>query len=257
MLGKLVTLDEYFSTTRETDDWTTFNPREYPSLPIAPDAVNAISTQVDAYRSAVRATHQQLGAGLIATAGLKRAGEEATAAESVVAINAWSFASSRFVGADPLTFDKLPTDKKCGENGSVLLDVLGCGYAALSATPGPLPVAIASGLALRNERLEVTVSKKSGGIQSLRLHRDRSTRMSQRLVFHRHGEDQASGSRMVADRAAVTRNDELIGEITSSGRILDANNKLLAKFTQRSENRAGNIARSRRRRTRAATTAGR
>ena len=61
------------------------------------------------------------------------------------------------------------------------------------------PVALAEGLTLRNERLELTVSKKTGGIQSIRTHRDRSTRVSQRLVFHHEVGAAAAESQMVAE----------------------------------------------------------
>jgi hypothetical protein len=118
-----------------------------------------------------------------------------------------------------------------GSAPSFLPDVLGCGFAALSWRAETPEVPLAEDRILRNERIEVTISDKTGGIQALRTHRDRSTRASQRLVFH----DASDGpdSQMVADRVEISRNDALIGEVTSTGRILDGRKNLLARFTQR------------------------
>ncbi len=95
------------------------------------------------------------------------------------------------------------------------------------------PVALAEKLTLRNERLELTINKKTGGIQSLRLHRDRSTRVSQRLVFRLQRGDEAVESQMAASHVEITRNDPLVGEITSTGRLTDPKGRQLANFTQR------------------------
>src|SRR4051812_40193416 len=97
----------------------------------------------------------------------------------------------------------------------------GCGYRAMLPSADILPAALVENLSLRNERLELTVNKKSGGIQSVRLHRDRGTRISQRLVFHHEYDSAATESQMVASRVEISRNDVLVGEITSTGRIED------------------------------------
>jgi alpha-mannosidase len=148
------------------------------------------------------------------------------------AVNPWNFASSCYIGIDPLAMDDAhKTDAKATREG-LHSDVLGCGYATIPAAFGS-PVPLAEGLTLRNERLELVISLKTGGIQSLRTHSDRNTRVSQRLAFHRAGGGPEVESQMAADRVDVTRNDALIGEIMSTGRLLDAKNELLARFTQR------------------------
>jgi hypothetical protein len=102
---------------------------------------------------------------------------------------------------------------------------------------------IAEGRVLCNELLELTVSDATGGIQSLRTHRDRGTRVSQRLVFERgpaphqfrsveSDPSPTLHSQMIADRVGVTHNDAVFGEITSQGRLLDLNNQSLARYTQ-------------------------
>jgi alpha-mannosidase len=232
VLGKLVTLDEYFNVTREPDDWTTFFPREYPNYYVGGNGANAISSRVDAYRAEVQTTQRQLGVGLAEVAGLKTANVDDQNAGSRVSINPWNFECNQVVGIDPFDFAPQPAAGTSAGGGIALPEVLGCGYASVGLTADS-SVLLAEDLTLRNERLELIVSKKTGGIQSVRTHRDRSTRVSQRLVFHHESGGSVVESQIVADRVAVTRNDSLIGEITSTGRILDAKKKQLANFTQR------------------------
>lgn len=233
VLGKLVTFDEYFRVTHAPDDWTKFYPREYPNRPGTENGENAISSQVDAYRGDVQATHQQLGVGLAAAIGLGPTDAVGDQTGRMVAINPWNFVQSQFVGTDPLDVDHSPSHNRGNKGGMLLSHVLGCGYATIASAAPLSSVALAEGMTLRNERLELTVSERTGGIQSLRTHRDRSTRVSQRLVFHHQNDASSLESQMVADRLEITRNDALIGEIASSGRILTAGGELLARFTQR------------------------
>ena len=80
--------------------------------------------------------------------------------------------------------------------------------------------------------MELTVSKKTGGIQSLRRHRDRNTRVSQRLVFHHVAGGSPAESHMTVDKIEVVRNEPLVGEIVSRGRLLGAGREVLTRFTQ-------------------------
>jgi alpha-mannosidase len=121
-------------------------------------------------------------------------------------------------------------------------DVPGCGFAVRDG--GTLSaVSLVDNQTLRNETLELTVSAVTGGIQSLRAHGDRGTRVSQRLVFQKHGGRRKPSSadasdcaildtKMVADRIEIARNDTAVGEIISRGRLLDMSGELLARFTQ-------------------------
>jgi alpha-mannosidase len=232
VLGKLITLNEYFGVTREPDEWTTFFPREYPNRLISETSNNPISQKIADFRDDVATTHQKLAAGLAGVAGIQLTSAVNSAADSLVSINPWNFECSQIVGVDPLE-----TDTAVGEiakhSSSLLPEILGCGYLAIGSATAASPVPLAEELTLRNELLELNVSQKSGGIQSLRTHRDRATRVSQRLVFHHEAGDTTIESQMVADRVTVSRNDELIGEITSTGRVLDGRKEVLARFTQR------------------------
>jgi alpha-mannosidase len=247
LLGKLVTLEEYFRVTRETDDWSTFLPAEYLASTTAERRANEGSSRICGFRCDAQNAHQRLAAGLLAiaptVANLDGSGKFA----QHVVINPWNFAASQFVELNPIEFsalnDSLPLAGKVREGvfPEVLPNVPGCGYAVrepadFSAVP------LAEGHTLRNEALELTISAATGGIQSLRTHRDRGTRVSQRLVYQKPGASrrqstfEAGGAsldtQMIADEVEIARNDAIAGEIRSHGRILDAAGDLLARFTQ-------------------------
>jgi alpha-mannosidase len=231
-LGKVVTLAEYFRDTREVDEWIKFAPRDYANRTLVNVRPNAISNQVDAYRGEVQSVSRQLAAGLRGVVGLHPSPDDSKISDSKIVINGWNFESNYFIGLDPLAFGDEATAANKGGT-SLLPGVLGCGYNAVLPAATPSPAKLAEDLVLRNERLELTVSQKTGGIQSLRLHRDRNTRVSQRLVFHDQRGRETSESQMVAGHVEVTRNDALMGEITSRGRLLDAKGRQLSNYTQR------------------------
>ncbi len=229
VLGKLVTLEEYFQLTREPDEWTSFHPREYPVRLGPKFGRNPISTQVDDYCRDVLAVYNRTAAGLAASAGLISTDSADADPACSLAIRPWNFAGPQFVCADPLDISN--NGPSSGNQQTLLLaDVPGCGYATFAAAEKAPFVALAEDRTIRNERLELTVNETTGGIQSLRSHRDRSTRLSQRLVF-RDGSNVAE-TRMIAERIEITRNDALIGQITSHGRLVDADGDILARFTQ-------------------------
>ncbi|MCI0332948.1 MAG: hypothetical protein L0228_06965 [Planctomycetes bacterium] len=264
VLGKVVTLDEYFRVSREPDEWTRFHTREYPARPGTELGTNPISSQVDAYRHGVTETHRRLGAGLAAAVGSSASIPNESTSSRQIALNSWNFACTQFVGTDPIDFpgaegasgrvsprrgsesrrDAATYSNACATGSAsaspnnathplCLPDVPGCGFATFAAAAPIASVSLADERTLRNERLEVTVSEATGGIQSIRSHRDRSTRVSQRLVFHQGRIASLGDTQMVAERIAVTRNESLIGEIESRGRLLDSSGALLANFKQR------------------------
>lgn len=239
VLGKPVTLDEYFRITREVDDWSTFYPSEYPATTPREGQINVLSTRVDEYRRAVADTHQQLTDGLIDIAQPNKPTD--SLATQPVLINPWNFSCVAYRGVDPLSSATADTSKLLG-----MSEIPGCGFVTLDKTSVPAPSSsLAEGLSLRNEYVEVVVHEKSGGIQSLKTHGDRGTRASQRLIMHdeRIARRFADSDRdlddsprletqMLADRIEVTHSNELVGEITSHGRLLDAAGDLLANFVQ-------------------------
>jgi alpha-mannosidase len=235
VLGKLVTLEEYFRVSRETDDWVTFNPREYPSQ-AGSHVANSISTCVDSYRRSTSDVYWKITRGFQSLVKSIVPATESDPVSPPAILNPWNFDCTPIVGVDPL---------ECGaaDDAKLVPNVPGCGYALLDVQNITDSATIADGHVLRNELLELTVSEATGGIQSLRTYRDRGTRVSQRLVFecgppahafHRVHDDAAPKlhSQMIAERVDVTHNDRELGEITSQGRLVDLDDQLLARFTQ-------------------------
>jgi alpha-mannosidase len=247
VLGKLVTLEEYFRVTREPDDWTKFHTREYPARSSAELGPNPISAQVDAYRRDVDAAHRQLAHGLASMIGAATDTHNDQPANAVV-VNPWNFPCTKLFGADPVFPEasgatgsaSAPSamainmaGSKTSEHPCTIPDVPGWGFATFAAAAPTASIAMAEDRILRNERLEVTISEATGGIQSVRTYHDRSTRISQRLVFHRGRIASPQDSQMISEHIRVTRNDALFGEIESTGRLLDSAGEPLAGFTQR------------------------
>jgi alpha-mannosidase len=232
VLGKLMTLDAYFRDTREPDNWTNFYPREYANQPGDGLGANAISSRVHAYRKSVHDVQQRLGANLAAIAGFSTLSAAEAAAANLVVVNPWNVAVSQLVGVSAIDTGSAGDSKRAAER-LFLPEVPGCGFATVASASAIPANTMANGLTLRNEVLELTVSQKTGGIQSLRTHRDRNTRVSQRLVFHHQMDGEPPESHMVADKVEITRNESLVGEITSHGRVLGAGGDVLTQFTQR------------------------
>jgi alpha-mannosidase len=239
ILGRPVTIDEYFRVTREVETWSTFEPSEYPRVSNGHSGAEAVSASVKKYRADVSATRDSLVRGLV---------EIVTAAAppnpiedgELLAVNPWNFPCEMLVSFDPIGEAPPANDARW------LPAVPGCGFARLERVPAlPSPTALAAGRVLHNEHLEITIHEAAGGIQSLKSHRDRRTRLSQRLVMHDErtarrfadanhtpGNEPRLETQMVADRIEVTQSNHLVGEITSHGRLLDAGGELLAKYAQ-------------------------
>lgn len=93
--------------------------------------------------------------------------------------------------------------------------------------PPPRPrLKLAEGLTVRNEFFECDVDSETGGIRSFRDLRTRHTRFALQLVYN-------PGSRMVARDVSVTHAGTALGEIVSSGELLDDHDEVLAGFRLR------------------------
>lgn len=87
-------------------------------------------------------------------------------------------------------------------------------------------IKLADGLTVRNESFECDVDSTTGGIRSFRDLRTRATRFGQQLVYN-------PGSKMVATDITVTNSGTALGEIVSTGQIIDERDEVLATFRQR------------------------
>lgn len=113
----------------------------------------------------------------------------------------------------------------------VVVEVPPFGYAwfpqGVPGTPPPKPrLILAEGLTVRNEFFECDIDSTTGGIRSFRDLRRRHTRFGQQLIFN-------PGSRMLARDISVTHSGAALGEITSTGELLNEHDEVLAVFRQR------------------------
>jgi alpha-mannosidase len=241
VLGKLVTLEEYFRVSREPDEWTRFHPREYPLGLGTELGPNPISTRVDSYRGDMEQTYERLSAGLAGVVPMSSTETTDNPSTPRVILNAWNFPCTQLIGVRPIESVGITSANNAtaasGDSAATyscyIPDIPGCGFATFAAAAPPASIPLAEDFTLRNERLQVSISPTTGGIQSLRGYRDRSTRASQRLVRHRGRIASSEDSQMVADSVEITASDALLGEISSRGKLLDPSGELLGTFHQR------------------------
>ena len=91
---------------------------------------------------------------------------------------------------------------------------------------------------LRNEFFEVEIDERTGGIGAIKQHGKRTNLLAQQIVVRqvaatrsRNGRQEASVTRMVADKCTVTCDSALRGQITSRGRLMKGENSI-ASFVQ-------------------------
>jgi alpha-mannosidase len=119
-----------------------------------------------------------------------------------------------------------------GPRGRVVVEVPALGFAWIpcSGPPGtPVPASrmrLADERNVRNEFFEASIDPHTGGLQSLRDHRNRVNRLGQQLVYN-------PGSTMRASKITVTSNGPALGEVISEGAVLDDQEQEAATFRQR------------------------
>jgi hypothetical protein len=120
------------------------------------------------------------------------------------------------------------------DNGTarIVVEVPPLGYVWLPRTPpanaadSPKKIKTAEGMTVRNEFFEADVDAATGGIRSFRDLRTRATRFGQQLVYN-------PGSTARATSIKVTHSGTALGEITSEGELISAQDEVLATFRQR------------------------
>jgi hypothetical protein len=134
-----------------------------------------------------------------------------------------------FRGA-PAVADPVKAAEFSAAGAKLVVEVPAFGFAWVprsgTAAPPKPRVKLADGLTVRNEFLECDVDATSGGIRSFRDTRTRATRFGQQLVFN-------PGSKMVARDVSVTNSGAALGEIVSTGDLIDDRDEVLATFKQR------------------------
>jgi hypothetical protein len=117
-----------------------------------------------------------------------------------------------------------------GNLARLVVEVPGLGFAWFpKGQPGAAPPkgrTLADKNGVRNEFFEADIDPASGGLKAIRDLRNRINRLSQQLVFN-------PGSTMKLTETQVTSTGPALGEIVTSGVLLDEQNQELAKFRQR------------------------
>jgi hypothetical protein len=117
-----------------------------------------------------------------------------------------------------------------GEVARLVVEVPPLGFAWVPRTGTAAPpkprLKLADGLTVRNEFFECDVDSETGGIRSFRDMRTRQTRFGQQLAYN-------PGSKMVARDISVTNSGAALGEIVSTGELINERDELLATFRQR------------------------
>ena len=264
VLGRFVTVDEYFATTDSPGKITRFEADEYraPYLKqaVAHDQADPISTLVRTHWQHSVAQAQAACAMMLHCLGgaddVARATDlEATAARFAVALaSGTGEAAEGSLAVNPLSFTRQSGASSNVENQPsppapalpISLEVPSMGFAwapcAVPATKKSQP--IAEGNTLRNEFVEVVVSSTTGGIQSIHDYRRRSNRLSQQLAVRFAGappkpgdiwknpDEAAEYSTMVADRVEITQAGPPMGQIISEGSLLDDRQSRVGRFRQ-------------------------
>ncbi|HLJ92356.1 MAG TPA: hypothetical protein VKU02_04105 [Gemmataceae bacterium] len=119
-----------------------------------------------------------------------------------------------------------------GEKTQLVAEIPALGYAWIPArgTPGgkapPARMRLADGKTVRNEFFEAEIDPATGGLRAFRDHRSRVNRLGQQLVFN-------PGSTMRALQIEITSAGPALGEIVSTGELVDEHERVLAHFCQR------------------------
>lgn len=303
VLGRFVTLEEFFARTDRPGELVRFRADQYrtPYLQqsIVRGEVDAISRLADWHKQALHVQTVQtlrtlaLLLGAQGTDSNPQAGQpaalahapdapseesqqaEQTAAELVHAaemlaraIATGSSTPPGWLVLNPASFSticgiELPAGSLVAEGGSVVavqagpdatrvaVEVPALGFAWLHN--GTLPARrpkrrtrpMAEGRILRNDLLEIEVHPETGGIRALHDFAFRGNRLSQQLALRMPGPRPKPGepwrdpdmnavySYMVADAVECTSAGPVLGEITSRGRLLDAEGTCHAAFVQK------------------------
>ncbi len=126
--------------------------------------------------------------------------------------------------------DPVKAAEFAGDVTRLVVEVPPLGFAWIPRTGNAPPpkqrVKLADGLTVRNEFFECDVDSATGGIRSFRDIRTRQTRFGQQLAYN-------PGSRMRVRDISVTNSGTALGEIVSTGELLNERDELLATFRQR------------------------
>jgi alpha-mannosidase len=277
VLGKFMLLDDYFHHTDMPGRLSKFEPDEY-RCPYLIQAVAAAqrdplscgarrhARQVDEASSAAISTMADLVAGAKLAPASDAPGESLLHATTrlastlppsatnstayAVVVNPHSF--SRRIGVElndwqhpPEVAGPVIASGSAGPRRFAVVEVPGMGFASISQpagapNPGRAP-AIGRDNVLANEFFELTISRATGGIQSLRSFRQRGNLLSQQLGFRlpdatqqgwTSAAEEGRYSTMRAESVELTVSCAAYGELVSRGTLVGDEGQTLARFRQ-------------------------
>lgn len=302
VLGKFVTVEEFFGQSDSAGQFSKFDPDQYraPYLAQAVAAARAdpISSSVEhvavewaLYEAEALATwaqllsgradarlagqcaelRQALGSGATAKAitGRETAlaaareallsslpAEDTSAARGVLVVN--TSAATRKIGLELPMLGSLPAiqgavlaaDDVDGVKRAVV-EVPAMGFAWIGSDGADATSSSRAGKSIAyenmlvNDRIEVKISRETGGVRSIRDLAVRGNRLSQQLAYRLPGARPQPGelwrdpdespeyAATIAESVEITSASTVYGEITSKGRIIASGERELARFTQR------------------------
>ncbi len=147
------------------------------------------------------------------------------------------FAAGEHLAESTATAPHVYARTESSQGAEVLVDVPGWGYAWLAkddrGSRGPLPIAtqgsLVEGHSLRNEFFEAQIDEVTGGLRGLYDFRTRGNRLGQRLV----AVDEGRVTAMRCVELEVVTNTELCAAIQSTGELLNDEEAVVGRFTQR------------------------
>ncbi len=260
VLGRFVTVDEYFRETAESSIRSKFSPDQYRTPYLQQTVTGSEPNPISKY---VRSFESQLNQEVEGTLMMMTAMLTGTPVESEQCLDRFATALPRAAKlseqgvliVNPLSFTRqigieLPSNAETDGNvNRTIVEVPPLGFAWIAADERKIVatrninIPIASENVLRNEFCEVTISPTTGGIQSIYDLRTHGNRLSQQIAIRLPRVQTGAGDRaadpgespyttMAADSLGIETSDSAFGKITSRGRILDPRGQQLARYAQ-------------------------
>jgi alpha-mannosidase len=258
VLGKFMLLDDYFNHTDMPGRLSKFAADEY-RAPYLKQAIirrepDPISRIVAAHRQqAAQAADDAIGTLAALVRGRSTCAQCTTGHTALTDIAALlprqpGGDEPRTIVVNPHSFARqiaveipVPGENSCTQPHAALAEVPAMGFAWLDATSAVRSERgkqIAHDNVLSNDLFEVTISRKTGGIQSLFHFGQRGNRLSQQIALRLPGGTEPQYTIMQAEEVLITRSSPSIGEIASRGGLVSAEGKRVAGYRQLARMRA-------------------
>jgi alpha-mannosidase len=269
VLGKFMLLDDYFSHTDMPGRISKFGPDEYRTPYLTQDVARGASDPISRFVVAHRAAAERAALDALGTLHDLIAGgppqprcqtaEEAARRVSALLPRESGSPQPGHLVMNPLSFARnVGFEKSCEPGGREITrdvaDVPPMGFAWVAADGAPASARakpLARENVLGNEFFEATISRATGGIQSIYNFKQRGNQLSQQLACRLaapprepgadwHAASAAPGyTTMRAESVEITAASPLHGEIVSRGILVDDHGRKWARFRQTTQIWAG------------------